>query len=80
MESGQYLNGQGQASSSTAGPTPGSSSNSSKKRNPTSRPSSPVLRKERGVKEESPEPELDEVSLQLALSLLRFKKVGERDY
>jgi len=58
MESGQQVNPIGQASSSTGRPTPGSS----KKRVAGSRPSSPILRSG-GVKEESPEPELDEVRL-----------------
>jgi hypothetical protein len=58
MESGQQVHPSGQGSSSTTRPTPGSS----KKRVAGSRPSSPILRSG-GVKEESPEPELDEVSL-----------------
>jgi hypothetical protein len=58
MESGQQVHPSGQGSSSTTRPTSGSS----KKRVAGSRPSSPILRSG-GVKEESPEPELDEVSL-----------------
>jgi hypothetical protein len=58
MESGQQVHTSGQGSSSNVRPTPGSS----KKRVHGSRPSSPILRSG-GVKEESPEPELDEVSL-----------------
>ena len=58
MESGQQVHPTGQGSSSTGRPTPGSS----KKRIAGSRPSSPILRSG-GVKEESPEPELDEVRL-----------------
>jgi hypothetical protein len=57
MESGQQVQPTGQGSSSTARPTPGSS-----RKRVGSRPSSPILRSG-GVKEESPEPELDEVSL-----------------
>jgi hypothetical protein len=57
MESGQQVHPTGQASSSTTRPTPGSS-----KKRVGSRPSSPILRSG-GVKEESPEPELDEVSM-----------------
>jgi len=64
MESGQQVHPSGQGSSSTTRPTPGPS----KKRVAGSRPSSPILRSG-GVKEESPEPELDEVSLLVRIEL-----------
>jgi len=64
MESGQQVHPSGQGSSSTTRPTPGSS----KKRVAESRPSSPILRSG-GVKEESPEPELDEVSSSVLIEL-----------
>jgi hypothetical protein len=64
MESGQQVHPTGQGSSSSTRPTLGSS----KKRVAGSRPSSPILRSG-GVKEESPEPELDEVSLLVFIQL-----------
>ena len=63
MESGQQVQPTGQGSSSTTRPTPGSS-----RKRVGSRPSSPILRSG-GVKEESPEPELDEVSLLVFIEL-----------
>lgn len=68
MESGQQVHTAGQGSSSTARPTAGSS----KKRATGARTSSPILRGG-GVKEESPETELDEVSLLDLLGLTAFK-------
>ena len=67
MESGQQVHPSGQGSSSTTRPTPGSS----KKRVAGSRPSSLILRSG-GVKEESPEPELDEVSLLVLIELVCY--------
>ena len=64
MESGQHVHTPGQGSSSTARPTAGSS----KKRATGARTSSPILRGG-GVKEESPEPELDEVSFLVFIEL-----------
>jgi len=67
MESGQQVYPNNQGSSSTAR----SAAGSSKKRATGARPSSPILRGG-GVKEESPEPELDEVSFLVLLSLTAF--------
>jgi hypothetical protein len=63
MESGQQVQPTAQGSSSTTRPTLGSS-----RKRVGSRPSSPILRSG-GVKEESPEPELDEVSLLVFIQL-----------
>jgi hypothetical protein len=63
MESGQEVQPTGQGSSSTTRPNPGFS-----RKRVGSRPSSPILRSG-GVKEESPEPELDEVSLLVFIQL-----------
>jgi hypothetical protein len=53
----------GGSSSSSMAQRPPQTPSMSKKRDPGQRPSSPVLQgKQRQVKEESPEPELDEVS------------------
>jgi hypothetical protein len=63
IENGQQVR---HASSSKA-----STSSSNKRRTATSRPSSPVLRSREGVvKEESPEPELDEVCTGLPSHLM----------
>lgn len=66
--------GQPSSGSSTVNTT-----GSTGKRKTTSRPSSPVLRREEVVKEETPEPELDEVSLSICFKNTQPLSRGSAD-